>query len=117
MKMKNVFFGMLVCVLSLGFVFIGCTTTLSAKAQQENIRATTSLLAVEGMEKFHTYQANYMELCNIWGEGTSGTQPMEELAINAANKAANEGHSNIIVLLQFIGGTGNGKVYEISYWR
>ena len=111
--MKRIAFGLSVLI-----VLAGCsTTTLSQRAQQQNIKTATSQDMVEDMTHVHDYSANF-----------DATLSIEEVAISAANKAADDGYSNMTVLVTLVsegvfmvllGGAPLmvPSTYEISYWE
>jgi hypothetical protein len=115
MKKKFSLLDILVLLLAFLFVFVGCQTTtkLSSKAQQQNVIGTTSETMVAGMTRTHSYLARDQDLLTP-GKVYFGVLTLNDYAIFAANKAADEGQTNITVLLSVTGQTG---VFEISYWK
>jgi uncharacterized protein YceK len=101
-------------IISLCFLllFIGCVSvssaTLSRKAQSQNIKAVSSKDMVNNMTSIHTYlilkeKNNYSDI------------EILNLVIHEANKAADEGYSDIIVLIEnFI---ASDNFFAISYWK
>ena len=106
----------LLCFIILFLTLIGCVSTsaptsdvaLSQKAQLQNIKAVTSKDMVNGMTSIHAYlilreRNNYSEI------------QIQNLVIIEANKAADEGYSDIIVLIEnFI---ASDNFFAISYWK
>ena len=104
-------------LLTLILITGGCSTlSVSKKLQQQNIVISTSQLMVEGKTLIHAYTKGFFALTSV-----------EEVAKNAANIAADEGYSDITVLVtpleRGIFGIGvvlvamSDSIYEISYWR
>jgi hypothetical protein len=94
------------------FFLIGCIS-LSQKVQEQNINIVTSEYMVQGKQNVHAYTIESGEAIN-------------EMGIIAANKAANEGWSDITILVKYIGSAGgyfvygafiSNNIYEISYWK
>ena len=98
---------MLVSLLAFILAFIGCATfdvQLSQKAISQNINAVTSERMVEGMTMVHAF-TNTIRAANS----------LQSIANRAANKAADDGYSDITVLAK--GDPANVYLFEISYWR
>jgi glucan phosphoethanolaminetransferase (alkaline phosphatase superfamily) len=108
MKNKIWFLAKLAILIVFIIVFIGCATKLSAKAIEQNIRVVTSRSMVEGMTMFHSYTQ--------MGQASSISNAFQDIANKAANRAAEEGHRDITVLVVVAEGSG-GWHQEVSYWR
>ena len=86
----------------------GCVS-LSQKSQAQNIKIVTSQFMVRDMTCVYAYQT---DLFSNW-------YSIEEMGIKAANKAANDGYSDITVLITFNapGTFWITPVMDISYWK
>jgi hypothetical protein len=86
----------------------GCAS-LSQKSQAQNIKTVTSQFMVRDMTCVYAYQTDRF----------SNWYSIEEMGIKAANKAANDGYSDITVLITFNapGTFWITPIMDISYWK
>ena len=117
MKKGFIFPVMLICLMAFILALVGCapSSTLSEKVQQQNIKVETSEQMVIGMSLVHAYSISSSAL-NI----TEWVNPtLERATVAAANKAAEDGYSNITVLVKT--GTAPGSfqqgIWDVSYWQ
>jgi len=117
MNKRFIFPVMLICLMTFILALVACapSNTLSQKVQQQNIKVETSEQMVNGMSLVHAYSISSSSL-NI----TGWVNPtLERATVAAANKAAEDGYSNITVLVKT--GTAPGSfqqgIWDLSYWQ
>jgi hypothetical protein len=109
MKKKIVSLAMFVSSLVFILVFVGCVsaafdTKPSQKAINQNIKVVTSERMVEGMTMIHAYTETILMANSLQG-----------IANKAGNKAADDGYSDITVLV--VQNSTSPQLFEVSYWE